>query len=60
MTTIPAAAYLGVGAGVGQASKVIGALGVLSVNVAMIVLGASVTLGLQRWLDLRRKSTSLG
>ena len=60
VTTIPAAAYLGVGAGVGQASKVIGALGVLSVNVAMIVLGASVTLGLQRWLDLRRKSTSLG
>jgi uncharacterized hydrophobic protein (TIGR00271 family) len=60
VTTIPAAAYLGVGFGVGEASRVIGALAVLGVNVAMIVLGASATLALQRRLDLRRKRTSLG
>jgi uncharacterized hydrophobic protein (TIGR00271 family) len=60
VTTIPAAAYLGVAAGVGQANKVLGAFGVLSMNVAMIVLGASVTLGLQRWRDQRRKRTAQG
>jgi uncharacterized hydrophobic protein (TIGR00271 family) len=60
VTTIPAAAYLGVAAGVGEASKVLGALGVLSMNVAMIVVGASVTLGLQRWRDRRHKTMSLG
>jgi uncharacterized hydrophobic protein (TIGR00271 family) len=48
ITTIPAAAYLGVAAGVGQAHRVPGALAVLGVNVAMLVLAGSVTLVVQR------------
>jgi uncharacterized hydrophobic protein (TIGR00271 family) len=51
VTTIPAAAYLGVAAGLGQADKALGALVVLGTNVAMIVAGAAITLGLQRLFD---------
>jgi uncharacterized hydrophobic protein (TIGR00271 family) len=50
VTTIPAAAYLGVALGLGEVDKAGGALGVLSTNVAMLVVGASVTLALQRRL----------
>jgi uncharacterized hydrophobic protein (TIGR00271 family) len=53
VTTIPAAAYLGVAAGLGELAKATGALGVLGMNVAMLVLGASVTLALQRVLMTR-------
>ncbi len=54
VTTIPAAAYLGVAAGLGEATKALGALAVLATNVAMIVLGAATTLSLQRTLANRR------
>lgn len=47
VTTIPAAAYLGVAAGLGEFAKATGALGVLSVNVAMMVVGAVATLTFQ-------------
>jgi uncharacterized hydrophobic protein (TIGR00271 family) len=50
VTTIPAAAYLGVAAGLGDLDTAGGALGVLAVNVVMLVVGASVTLALQRSL----------
>jgi uncharacterized hydrophobic protein (TIGR00271 family) len=50
VTTIPAAAYLGVAAGLGELGKATGALGVLGMNVAMLVIGASATLVLQRVL----------
>jgi uncharacterized hydrophobic protein (TIGR00271 family) len=53
VTTIPAAAYLGVAAGLGELAKATGALGVLGVNVAMLVVGASATLALQRVLMSR-------
>jgi uncharacterized hydrophobic protein (TIGR00271 family) len=53
VTTIPAAAYLGVAAGLGELTKSLGALGVLSANVAMMVLGASLSLWAQRWRDRR-------
>jgi hypothetical protein len=39
VTTIPASAYLGV-AGVGDESRALGALAVLGVNVAMLLVGA--------------------
>src|SRR5208283_1451558 len=39
VTTIPAAAYLGVAIGIGETSKALGALAVLATNVALIVLG---------------------
>jgi len=50
ITTIPAAAYLGVAAGVGEASKVPGAAAVLGVNVAMLLLAGTTTLLVQRRL----------
>jgi uncharacterized hydrophobic protein (TIGR00271 family) len=59
VTTIPAAAYLGVALGLGDLSKSLGALVVLSANVAMMVLGASMTLWVQRLMD-RRNITHSG
>jgi uncharacterized hydrophobic protein (TIGR00271 family) len=47
VTTIPAAAYLGVAAGLSEADKAVGALGVLATNVSMMVAGAVATLALQ-------------
>ena len=48
VTTIPAAAFLGVAAGVGQFAKSLGALGVLGTNIAMMLLGGSLALAVQR------------
>jgi uncharacterized hydrophobic protein (TIGR00271 family) len=56
VTTIPAAAYLGVAAGLGEVGTASGALGLLATNVAMMVLGASATLVVQR--ELRRRARS--
>ena len=53
VTTIPAAAYLGVAVVLGEIGNVAGALAVLGTNVAMLVLGASVTLIVQRRLRRR-------
>jgi uncharacterized hydrophobic protein (TIGR00271 family) len=55
ITTIPAAAYLGIATGVGQADQVPGALGVLGVNVAMLLLAGSTTLVVQRRLARRHR-----
>jgi uncharacterized hydrophobic protein (TIGR00271 family) len=60
VTTIPAAAYLGVAAGLGDLSKASGALGVLSANIAMMVAGASVALAVQRWIGSRGEFTRSG
>jgi uncharacterized hydrophobic protein (TIGR00271 family) len=54
VTTIPAAAYLGVAVGLGEAVKALGALAVLGTNVAIMVVGATITLGLQRLLGRLR------
>jgi uncharacterized membrane protein len=54
VTTIPASAYLGVAIGVGEASKAVGALLVLVVNVAMLVAGGSAALILQHRLARAR------
>jgi uncharacterized membrane protein len=48
VTTIPAAAFLGVAAGVGEFSRSLGALGVLGTNIGMMVVGGSVALIVQR------------
>jgi 4-amino-4-deoxy-L-arabinose transferase-like glycosyltransferase len=53
VTTIPAAAYLGVAAGLGELTKSLGALGVLCTNVAMMVLGATLMLWAQRLIERR-------
>jgi uncharacterized hydrophobic protein (TIGR00271 family) len=54
VTTIPAAAYLGVTVGLGEFEEIGGALAVLGTNVAMMVLGASLALAVQRRLVRRR------
>jgi uncharacterized hydrophobic protein (TIGR00271 family) len=48
VTTIPAAAFLGVAAGVGELSKSLGALAVLGTNVGMMVIGGASVLSIQR------------
>jgi uncharacterized hydrophobic protein (TIGR00271 family) len=48
ITTIPAATYLGVALGNGEADKVWGTLGVLGANVAVLLVGGSATLLVQR------------
>jgi uncharacterized hydrophobic protein (TIGR00271 family) len=50
ITTIPAAAYLGVAAGVGEANEALGALAVLGANVAMLLISGTLTLLVQRRL----------
>ena len=54
VTTIPASAYLGVAAGVGELDKASGALLVLGINVAMLLTGGSLTLVAQQTLMRRR------
>jgi uncharacterized hydrophobic protein (TIGR00271 family) len=48
ITTIPAAAYLGAAAGVGEADEALGALAVLGVNVTMLLVAGTLTLFVQR------------
>jgi uncharacterized hydrophobic protein (TIGR00271 family) len=54
VTTIPASAYLGVAAGVGEVAKAAGALLVLGVNVVMLLAGGCATLLIQRRLASRQ------
>jgi uncharacterized hydrophobic protein (TIGR00271 family) len=53
VTTIPAAAFLGVAGGTGEFTKSLSALGVLGTNVAMMLLGGSAALAIQRRLTSR-------
>jgi len=57
VTTIPAAAYLGVATGVGDADKVLGAAAVLGTNVVLLVAAGTATLLTQRRLSARRSSS---
>jgi uncharacterized hydrophobic protein (TIGR00271 family) len=54
VTTIPAAAYLGVAAGLGELGKVPGAVAVLAANIVMISVGGAGTLVVQRRLTRRQ------
>jgi uncharacterized hydrophobic protein (TIGR00271 family) len=54
VTTIPASAYLGVAAGVGEIDEATGAALVLLVNVCALVAGGTLTLLVQRMLGARR------
>jgi uncharacterized hydrophobic protein (TIGR00271 family) len=56
VTTIPASAYLGVAAAVGEVGKASGALAVLGINVAMLLVGGSLTLATQQALTRRRSA----
>jgi uncharacterized hydrophobic protein (TIGR00271 family) len=57
VTTIPAATYLAVATAVGAGSKASGALLVLGVNVAMLIVSGTATLALQRRLGRGRPAT---
>jgi uncharacterized hydrophobic protein (TIGR00271 family) len=57
VTTVPASAYLGVAAGTGQGRNAGSAIAVLAVNVAMMLLGGSVALAVQRARAQRRATT---
>jgi uncharacterized hydrophobic protein (TIGR00271 family) len=56
VTTIPAAAVLGVAAGLGEVDQAAGALGVLGTNVGMMVVGAVGTIAVQRVLQRRSEA----
>jgi uncharacterized hydrophobic protein (TIGR00271 family) len=56
VTTIPASAYLGVAAAVGEVGKASGALAVLGINVAMLLVGGSLTLIAQQAVRRRRSA----
>jgi uncharacterized hydrophobic protein (TIGR00271 family) len=60
VTTIPASAYLGVAAGVGEVGKASGALAVLGINVAMLLVGGSLTLLVQQALAPSRGGRDRG
>lgn len=53
VTTIPASAYLGVALGAGGIEHALGALVVLVVNVALLIVGGTLTLLVQRLLPNR-------
>jgi uncharacterized hydrophobic protein (TIGR00271 family) len=53
VTTIPASAYLGVALGAGGIGNADGALAVLAINVALLIVSGSLTLMVQRWLPNR-------
>jgi len=60
VTTIPAAAYLGVAIAIGELDRSLSALGVLGTNVAMMLAGGSLVLAVQRLTSRRsRKATQL-
>jgi uncharacterized hydrophobic protein (TIGR00271 family) len=53
VTTIPASAYLGVALGGGGIEHALGAAVVLAINVSLLIVSASLTLAVQRWLPNR-------
>jgi uncharacterized hydrophobic protein (TIGR00271 family) len=55
VTTIPAAAYVGVAAGVGEEDAAWGALAVLGTNVALLLVAGTLTLIVQRRLGRRAR-----
>jgi uncharacterized hydrophobic protein (TIGR00271 family) len=59
VTTIPASAYLGVAAGMGEIGKASGALAVLAINVTLMVAGGTLTLVVQRAMERRAERRSV-
>ena len=56
VTTVPAAANVGVALAYGDGGQAVGSLKTLLLNLAMILLGGLLTLSLQRWAFLRRRA----
>jgi hypothetical protein len=55
ITTVPAAAYLGVVAIDGNTGDAMGALGVLATNLSCVIVAGTLTLVAQRWWQERRR-----
>jgi uncharacterized hydrophobic protein (TIGR00271 family) len=53
VTTIPAAAYTGVALMIGDSTEALTGIAVLTVNVAMLLIGGTLALLIQRWLHRR-------
>jgi len=53
VTTIPATAFMGVAVATGNGSAALGAVDVLAVNIGLLVMAGTATLGLQRHLQRR-------
>jgi uncharacterized hydrophobic protein (TIGR00271 family) len=60
VTTIPAAANVGVAAAYGDWSEAAGAIAQLAVNLTCIVVAVVATLSFQRWVYARRRGSSRG
>jgi uncharacterized hydrophobic protein (TIGR00271 family) len=56
VTTVPAVSYLAVGLGIGEFDKAFSAFWVLAANIAMMLVGGSSTLAVQRAFALRSKA----
>ncbi len=56
VTTIPAAANIGVAAALGDSKEWVGAMGQLTLNLTLIVISGVATLFIQRRLYIRRKA----
>lgn len=55
VTTIPAAAGLGVATALGNGERVAGSLAVLAVNLTSLMVGGTLTIVVQRWWRRRRR-----
>ncbi|MGH2983559.1 MAG: DUF389 domain-containing protein [Solirubrobacterales bacterium] len=60
VTTIPASAYLGVAIGVGESSRGLDGLEVLSINVVLLIVAGSLTLAVQRMAATRAVRRAAG
>lgn len=60
VTTIPAAAGLGVATALGNPERLVGSLGVLGINLTSLLVGGTATIVLQRWWRARKRERSAG
>jgi uncharacterized hydrophobic protein (TIGR00271 family) len=59
VTTIPATAFMGVAIAAGTTAAAVGAVDVLAVNIGLLVVAGSTTLGVQRHLQRREPSPAV-
>jgi uncharacterized hydrophobic protein (TIGR00271 family) len=60
VTTIPATAFLGVAVGIGELGQSLSALAVLGANVALMMIGGSIALAVQRETASRHRDPERG
>jgi uncharacterized hydrophobic protein (TIGR00271 family) len=60
VTTIPAAAGLGVATALGNGDRLVGSLAVLGINLTSLLVGGTATIVVQRWWRARRRERNAG